>query len=118
MRRFDELRPYRVGSAARDLAGGEPTGYFADGWGTGPGGGAARPPAFVQVASASIHCLALDAQGRVFGWGCGSGGRCGVQVSAACCGVDGLHRVCLRVQVRTRVAERACDRVGVVSNDL
>lgn len=35
---------------------------------------------FVQVATANIHCLALDAAGRIFAWGCGSGGRCGVEV--------------------------------------
>ena len=41
---------------------------------------AAAAAPFVQVVASSIHCLALDAAGRLFAFGCGSGGRCGVEV--------------------------------------
>ena len=62
----DELAPYCIG--------GQPT---RDGKGTGPSGylGGLN---IVGAASASIHSLLLAANGDVFGFGCGSGGRLGV----------------------------------------
>lgn len=71
---YDELSPYAVASVMRNA---HETTF--------------RQPAtdvnslgtlnnVVQVAVGSIHCLALNSNGDVYSFGCGSGGRCGVEV--------------------------------------
>jgi alpha-tubulin suppressor-like RCC1 family protein len=57
----DELRPYLIGSPARD-GDGEPTGYLSG-------------ERVVQAVASSIHSAVLTETGRVFTFGCGSDGR-------------------------------------------
>ena len=86
---YDELQPYQVGSALRDVK-------TLKSKVTGAGGGEAKdyeamlPDTesrwprrellgnVVGVASASIHNLCWNSDGELWAFGCGSGGRCGV----------------------------------------
>ena len=83
-RPWDELAPFRVGSAARNGAANPPLSPFAA-WPprdyAAPGGAPfAAARAGGTVVSAHIHAAALDARGAVWAWGCGSNdGRCGVE---------------------------------------
>ena len=72
---YDELLPYRVGSAVRNGTKNAPISPHA-----------AWPPPYTKVGpfthavSAHIHCAAVNANGDVWAWGCGSNdGRCGVE---------------------------------------
>jgi regulator of chromosome condensation len=62
----DELTPYLVGSSPRDDPQQRPTEYLKD-------------EACIQAASSSIHSAVLTQSGRVYSFGCASGGRMGVE---------------------------------------
>ncbi len=110
--KFDELVPYAVGGVGRDRSPGSapPTGFLLSSDGgdrttrSGDGGNAAAPaPPVVQVVSSHIHSLVLDAAGRAFAFGCGSGGRCGVEVSALL--LPACSAACLALAVPTQVSQ-------------
>ncbi|CUI14564.1 Hypothetical protein, putative [Bodo saltans] len=69
----DELVPYLVGSAPRDDPKQQPTEYLKD-------------EVCVQVASSSIHSAVMTQSGRVYTFGCASGGRMGIEQY-----MSGLH---------------------------
>jgi alpha-tubulin suppressor-like RCC1 family protein len=60
----DELVPYHVGSVPRD--GTQPTEYLNEEW-------------CVAAASSSIHSAVLTQSGRLYAFGCASGGRMGIE---------------------------------------
>jgi alpha-tubulin suppressor-like RCC1 family protein len=63
----DELTPYCVGhTRARDSSTDAPTGYLAN-------------ESCVSAVSSSIHSSVITASGNVYSFGCGSGGRMGIE---------------------------------------
>lgn len=62
---WDELLPFRVGSALRDISD-APLQYLAD-------------KTVTYCASGALHTCAVTSDGEVFGFGCGSTGRLGVR---------------------------------------
>ena len=94
---YDELRPYRIGSCCRDEPGGEGSGYLAD-------------EEVIDVAASSIHSALLTASGRVFTFGCASGGRMGVAQY-----MTGLHggRSRMKCYISAPTAIEAFDDAGV-----
>ena len=64
--KYDELQPYEVGTVCRCCNKSE---YDCS----------LRGEIVTSVTSAHIYCCALTKDGEAYSWGCGSGGRCGVE---------------------------------------
>ena len=94
---YDELVPYAIGDSLRDTDDNEPCDYL-------------EGEEVVGAASSSIHSALLTASGKVYCFGCGSGGRMGIRAY-----MEGLHgaRSRMKCYVSRPTAIEAFDGVRV-----